>query len=196
MGFFQAVNSVFANYFRFSGRASMSEYWYFFLFEVLVGGALLGVDIWYLLSTINAAGTIEGALLQISIWDFMLVYYSVFTFCPRLAVTIRRLHDAGMSGFMYLLNFVPIIGPMIVFVLMLFPSDDDNIHGPRYFGPGGGRGPGASGGGAKRHDPMQGYAVLDRAKAAPTPEMIAARKAEVNALYRQRVLGESVVPAE
>ncbi len=195
MGFFQAINSVFSNYFNFSGRAPMSEYWWFFLFETLAVLALGAVDLWYLISLTQQTGSFELAVATASVWDFMLVYYAIATFVPRLSVSVRRLHDAGMSGFMYLLIFIPAIGQMLIYVLMLFPSAaEDNIYGPPHRG--GPRSPSKPSTGPNRHDPMQGYAVLDRAKAEPTPEMIAARKAEVHALYRQRVLGENPVPAE
>ena len=191
MGFFEAINSVFAGYFRFSGRASRSEYWWFVLFEVLAIGVLAFVDLRMFYGVIEATGDDATALLGISPFDFMLVYYFIFTFVPRLAVTIRRLHDVGLSGLFYLLYFVPIVGGLVVFVLTLLPSEaDDNIHGPPHRPMGGPRKPGR---GPRPHDPMQGYAVLDQAKAEPTPDMIAARKAEVRALYEQRVLGKAPI---
>lgn len=194
MGFLESVNSVFAGYFRFSGRASRPEYWWFFLFEFLAIIALGAVDVWMVVKVVEAASGNEFALLNTSPFDFMLFYYFIVTFLPRTAVTMRRLHDVGLSGFFYLFYFVPVIGGLIVFVLTLLPSEsDDNIHGPR-FRPGGGprRRPD---GAPRKHDPMQGYAVLDRITEAPTPEMLAARKAEVRALYEQRVLGNGPMAA-
>ena len=47
MDFTSAIKSGFSNYANFSGRASRSEYWYWFLFNIIVGFAL---------------GFIEGAL--------------------------------------------------------------------------------------------------------------------------------------
>ena len=203
MGFFESVNSVFAGYFKFSGRATRAEFWWFFLFEIIVGGLAFGIDAYLVFSTLNAANWSETALLALSPFDFMLVYYMLITFFPRMTVTVRRLHDVGLSGFFYLMYFVPFVGGLIVFVLTLLPSEQDtNIHGPGPFQRGGGTplptgGPAGSGGAPKRkHDPMQGYAVLDKIKEEPTPEMLAARKAEVRALYEQRVLGKGPIVAE
>ncbi|MEO9576423.1 MAG: DUF805 domain-containing protein [Tateyamaria sp.] len=204
MGFFEAINSVFAGYFKFSGRATRPEFWWFFLFEILVGGAAFAIDAYLVVSTLNAAAWNETALLALSPLDFMLTYYMLITFFPRMAVTIRRLHDVGLSGFFYLMYFVPFVGGLIVFVLTLLPSEaDTNIHGPGPFQRGGGMPsptPSMGGGGGiapkRKHDPMQGYAVLDKIKEEPTPEMLAARKAEVRALYEQRVLGKTPVVAE
>ncbi len=203
MGFFEAINSVFAGYFKFSGRATRPEFWWFFLFEVLVGGAAFAIDTSLVVSTLNAAAWNETALLALSPLDFMLTYYMLITFIPRMAVTIRRLHDVGLSGFFYLMYFVPIVGGLVVFVLTLLPSEaDTNIHGPGPFQRGGGMPslkPRAGGGGLaaqRKHDPMQGYAVLDKIKEQPTPEVLAARKAEVRALYERRVLGKGPIVAE
>ena len=191
MGFFEAINSVFAGYFKFSGRAPRSEYWWFFLFEVLAIGVLAFVDFRMVYNAVEGTGDNTTALLGMSPFDFMLVYYFIFTFVPRLAVTIRRLHDVGLSGFFYLFYFVPIVGGLVVFVLTLLPSEaDDNIHGPPHRPMGGPRKPGS---GLRPHDPMQGYAVLDRAKSAPTTADVAARKAEVRALYERRVLGKGPI---
>jgi uncharacterized membrane protein YhaH (DUF805 family) len=41
---------------------------------------------------------------------------------PSLAVTIRRLHDAGYSGWLYLLTLVPYVGAIVVFVFTLLNS--------------------------------------------------------------------------
>lgn len=197
MGFFQSINSVFAGYFKFSGRASRSEYWWFFLFELIVGGIAFAIDTALVIFTLRAAAWNETALLALSPLDFMLVYYMLITFFPRMTVTVRRLHDVGLSGFFYLMYFVPIVGGLVVFVMTLLPSeDDDNIHGPGPFRRSGPSGPAPAGGPKRKHDPMQGYAVLDKIKEKPTPEMLAARKAEVRALYEQRVLGKGPVVAE
>ena len=124
----------------------------------------------------------------------MLTYYFLITFFPRMAVTIRRLHDVGLSGFFYLLYFVPVVGALVVFVLTLLPSEaDDNMHGPHRPS---GKPRVNRDGRPRKHDPMQGYAVLDKVNKEPTPEMRAARKAEVRALYEQRVLGKPPVVAE
>ena len=161
---------------------------------MLAIGVLAFVDFRMVYNAVEATGDNTTALLGMSPFDFMLVYYFVFTFVPRLAVTIRRLHDVGLSGFFYLFYFVPIVGGLVVFVLTLLPSEsDDNIHGPPHRPMGGPRKPGS---GPRPHDPMQGYAVLDQIKVEPTPEMIAARKAQVRALYEQRVLGKAPMVAE
>ena len=49
--------------------------------------------------------------------------YSLLIFIPALAVTVRRLHDVGKSGWFLLISFIPIIGA--IWLLILFCSDGD-----------------------------------------------------------------------
>ena len=40
---------------------------------------------------------------------------------PTIAVTVRRLHDAGYSGWLYLLTLIPWLGGVILLVFALLP---------------------------------------------------------------------------
>lgn len=103
----------------FSGRARRKEYWMFLLLNMVVTGALFVVDVMMGLDN-GAAGF--GILSGI---------YSLAVFVPSLAVTIRRLHDSGRSGWMMLLGFIPIVGPFIVLYFMLADSQTGtNAYGP------------------------------------------------------------------
>jgi len=47
------------------------------------------------------------------------------------AVTIRRLHDSGLSGWLMLINLIPFVGGFIVLVLLLRDSTPgSNEYGP------------------------------------------------------------------
>lgn len=57
--------------------------------------------------------------------------YSIAVFIPSLAVTVRRLHDTGRSGWWLLLMFIPLIGPIILLVFLLTDSQPGtNKYGP------------------------------------------------------------------
>lgn len=96
MSFTQAIQSAFANYFSISGRACRSEYWYFVLF-CFVGAFVLGL--------IDAV--VFGNTLQVSPLSTI---FSLITFVPSVALSFRRLHDTGRSGWWLLLSFVPVLG--------------------------------------------------------------------------------------
>jgi uncharacterized membrane protein YhaH (DUF805 family) len=40
---------------------------------------------------------------------------------PTIAVGVRRLHDANMSGWLYLINFIPLAGAFVLIVLLVLP---------------------------------------------------------------------------
>ena len=100
----EAVATCLRKYVTFTGYASRPEYWWFALFQVLaVFGALLADA---------AAGTDP-------------LFYAVVVFglfLPALAVTVRRLHDTGRSGWWILIGLVPFIGGIWLLILLVAPS--------------------------------------------------------------------------
>jgi uncharacterized membrane protein YhaH (DUF805 family) len=98
----QAVNSVFANYADFSGRARRSEYWYFVLFNMLAPMAISVV-----LAFLNCND---------HAYELLVGIYSLVTFIPGLAVLVRRLHDVGRSGGCAFWILFPIAGPIMLLI--------------------------------------------------------------------------------
>lgn len=100
------------NYANFSGRARRSEYWFFVLFNVLFSIAA------FILDMITGIGIIGGL-------------YALAMLIPGLAVAVRRLHDIGKSGWMYLIVLIPIVGGIWLLVLLFLDSQPgDNKYGP------------------------------------------------------------------
>ena len=92
MNFSQSVSTCFQKYLDFKGRASRSEFWYFFLFSFIasvVAGGLIGV--------------LTRPSDEVPIILFVVV---IALFVPLLSVTVRRFHDFGVSGWMYC-AFIP-----------------------------------------------------------------------------------------
>lgn len=61
----------------------------------------------------------------------MSVGYAIAVFIPGLAVSVRRLHDVGKSGWMLLIALIPIIGA--IWLLVLYVTDSEpytNSYGP------------------------------------------------------------------
>jgi uncharacterized membrane protein YhaH (DUF805 family) len=112
MSFMDAVKAVLTNYVGFSGRARRSEYWWFVLFNVIVSvvaGIIAGLIRFPLLSTL-----VSLALLL-----------------PGIAVSIRRMHDIGKSGWVLLLGLIPLVGAIILIVWACKDSDPgQNAYGP------------------------------------------------------------------
>ncbi len=113
MSFGEAVSSVFRQYAKFSGRARRKEYWYFCLFNFIV---------------IVALGIIE---VLINAEDILTSIFAIAIFLPGLALSVRRLHDIGKSGWWYLICLIPFVGGIILFVWACFDSKkEENQYGP------------------------------------------------------------------
>jgi len=56
--------------------------------------------------------------------------YALAVIVPGLAVTVRRLHDTGRSGWWILISLVPFVGGIILLVFMCLESEPGpNLHG-------------------------------------------------------------------
>jgi uncharacterized membrane protein YhaH (DUF805 family) len=116
---------VLKKYAVFSGRAGRSEYWWFTLTNTIV---IFLLEIAMGLNQPGRGGTASGAYVA------FLALFCIYVFgvlLPSLAVTVRRLHDTGKTGWIVLLNLIPLIGGLIVLVFMIQDSDQgNNKYGP------------------------------------------------------------------
>ncbi|UQU61377.1 DUF805 domain-containing protein [Couchioplanes caeruleus] len=106
-------------YATFSGRARRAEYWWFTLFNAVIYLALIAVG--FLLGDSDGSNATLGILVAV----FILV-----VFLPTLAVTCRRLHDAGLSGWWQLLGILPLGGFAVLIMTLLDSNDGPNKYGP------------------------------------------------------------------
>ena len=90
MTFFESIRVCLMKYAEFEGRATRSEFWWFFLFILLVTSALV-----YL----------HEALASIFLIAMLL---------PLLAAGARRLHDTGKSGWWLAYLLVPVGGIVVL----------------------------------------------------------------------------------
>lgn len=104
-------------YFIFSGRSKRLEYWVFYSLNFILF-LILGVIATAIPSTTDIIKTLGGVL-------------GLVLLIPSMAVSIRRLHDIGKSGWGLLIQLIPIIGSILLLVLMLTKSNPgDNQYGP------------------------------------------------------------------
>ena len=106
--------TVLKKYAVFSGRARRKEYWMFLLFSMIFALIAMALD--------KILG-IEFDSLYYHYYGPIYIIYVLAVFIPGLAVTIRRLHDVGKSGWMYLIAFIPIVGAIWILVLLVKDSD-------------------------------------------------------------------------
>jgi len=180
-----AINLAFVNIFNFKGRATRAEFWWVALFFFLIGIVTAGIDGMMLIQVMAIGDPV--ALYALRPFDFATTYTCLITAIPFFSLAVRRLHDVGVSGFWWLLNAIPLVGPLVLLVFYCMPSSTHtSIHGT----------PKSPAAGPKvtvdvHKRAMQGYAVLFDKDKAVTPAMQAARKAEVADYYRTRVLKSS-----
>lgn len=107
------------NYVNFKGRARRKAYWMFVLCNMIIAA---------LLSLLDGVFDITVGMSNVGVISFV---YSVLIFLPSLAVAVRRLHDTGRSGWWVLINFVPVIG----FIVLIVFFCQDSYYGENQYGP-------------------------------------------------------------
>lgn len=107
---------VLREYSNFTGRARRTEYWMFGLINFIIS---------IVLAVLQAAT-------DFSLISSIIYYgYSLIVLIPGLAVSVRRMHDIGKSGWMLLIILIPIIGPIWLIVLAATEGNSgDNQYGP------------------------------------------------------------------
>jgi uncharacterized membrane protein YhaH (DUF805 family) len=120
-----AVVRGFKKYATFTGRASRSEYWWWALFTFLTYFVLGLLAFAVGMATSRDGGRTPGALAIPPIILFAVFFLGIIM--PTLALTVRRLHDAGYSGLLALLLLVPYLGGLIMMIFALLPSSPAGV---------------------------------------------------------------------
>lgn len=102
MNFSQAIQSIFSQYTGFQGRARRAEYWYFVLLNVLVTAVISAI-----VRVLHFNSGVQSTLT--TLWQLAVLL-------PGLAVTVRRLHDIGKSGWNILFSLIPIVGEILLII--------------------------------------------------------------------------------
>ena len=114
MSFADAIRSVFSQYVGFSGRARRSEFWYWTLFQIILG---------------VIASILDRAVFDRNNGAFSVVV-GLALLLPSLAVAVRRLHDSGRTGWWLLIGLIPVIGTIVLIIFYVQDSQGDNKYGP------------------------------------------------------------------
>lgn len=99
MTFVEAITTCFNKYCDFNGRASRAEFWWWILFNFIVGFVCGLINQWL--------GNIASLALLL----------------PNLGVCWRRLHDTGRAGGWWFINFIPLVGWILFIVWAAQPSE-------------------------------------------------------------------------
>jgi len=131
MSFGQAISTCFRKYADFSGRATRSEFWWFYLFYALVGLVLaLPGTLVMMLGIPASQDQMPGPAFWIGLMLLVLASLVQLAFIiPMLAVGCRRLHDRGQSGWLQLLMLVPCGSIVLIVFWVLDGTPGDNVYG-------------------------------------------------------------------
>ena len=145
VGFREAVSRAFAGWKDYSGRATVGEYWWFYLFQMLVTIVPYVILMVLLFAAVpglsttssGTSGTVtqsqplSGALVAVLVVvGILYLVLAIVLFVVHLAVAVRRLHDTDREGLWYLISFVP-FGSIVLLVFMVMAGTP----GPNRYGP-------------------------------------------------------------
>jgi uncharacterized membrane protein YhaH (DUF805 family) len=117
--FMNYYTDVLKKYAVFGGRARRKEYWMFVLWNLIIY-VVLGFVLGIIGKAINSQMPMVLAYL-----------YALAVLIPNLAVSVRRLHDTGRSGWWLLIGLVPLVGAIVLLVFTVMDSmPGENKYGP------------------------------------------------------------------
>ena len=113
--------------FDFSGRSRRMEYWMFQLLSTIIAC----IALIFFVSSMPLDGASDPEVGIGFLFGSALIFvFGISAFFPTLSVTVRRLHDQNLSGWMLLTAFIPVVGGLILFIFMIRPG----TRGPNRFG--------------------------------------------------------------
>lgn len=104
MSFGQSISYCFSNYANFNGRARRSEFWWFWLFVLIVQIVVQG-----LVAVVVGTDSV--------LYSLLVFVVAIALAIPLYAAGSRRMHDTGKSGWLQLLILIPCVGVIIMIVL-------------------------------------------------------------------------------
>lgn len=116
----EAYKKFWKGYVDFEGRSTRSDYWFAYLANMLT------VIAFYVLLAIfgGIAGATDSSFLAVISLILLLIFfaYGIAACLPGIAVTVRRLRDAGYNWPYIFVAFIPFVGGIILIVLLCKPT--------------------------------------------------------------------------
>lgn len=112
-----AYKSFFKGYVDFTGRSTRSEYWWIWL-----GNMILYIPFFFAYGNAIANPRNESALVALGGIAIIYMVFGLALFLPGLALTVRRLRDAGFHWALIFVILIPIVGPLALLVLLAMPT--------------------------------------------------------------------------
>lgn len=110
VGFGRAIRNFYKYYGIFTGRSSRSEYWYLWLYSLLLYFALV--------TPLTLVPSLEAQVAAVTALPLLILLAHLV---PSLALSVRRLRDAGFSPYLAFLYLAP-FGGLVLAILALFET--------------------------------------------------------------------------
>lgn len=112
-----AYKNFFKGYVDFTGRSTRSEYWWIWLTNMILFVPFYSA---YFKALANPRN--EAALMALGGIAIIYMIFGIALFLPGLALTVRRLRDAGFHWALIFIIFIPMVGPLVLLVLLAMPT--------------------------------------------------------------------------
>ena len=112
-----AYKNFFKGYVDFTGRSKRSEYWWIWLTNMIL---LVPFYSAYFKALANPRN--ETALMALGGIAIIYMIFGLALMLPMLALTVRRLRDAGFHWALIFIIFIPMVGALALLVLLAMPT--------------------------------------------------------------------------
>ena len=112
-----AYKNFFKGYVDFTGRSTRSEYWWIWL-----GNMILYIPFFFAYGNAIANPRNESALVALGGIAIIYMIFGLALILPMLALTVRRLRDAGFHWALIFVIFIPMVGPLALLALLAMPT--------------------------------------------------------------------------
>ena len=125
-----AYKKFFKNYAEFTGRSTRPDFWW-----VWLGNFILSIPFWiiyfYVLyfSTVMVSVSDSASEAAFMVLGLVVIIYAVFYLAilvPTIALSVRRLRDAGFHWASIFLRFVP-MGGLALLILLAMPTKETEV---------------------------------------------------------------------
>ena len=126
-----AYKNFFKNYAEFTGRSTRPDYWW-----VWLGNLILSIPFWIIyfytvfLSAVMDSVSDSASEAAFMIFGLVAIIYVVFYLAilvPTIALTVRRLRDAGFHWAFIFLRFAPMVGGIALLILLAMPTKETEV---------------------------------------------------------------------
>ena len=114
-----AIKNFFKGYVDFSGRSTRPDYWWIGLANII-----LSIPFYMAYGAAMANPDSEAAIMTLGLIGFVYLIFGLAVLLPGLALTVRRLRDAGFHWALIFVAFIPMVGGIALLVLLAMPTKD------------------------------------------------------------------------